>query len=123
MFIAYMLQWWYGPGWLAQWKKIIQRAKSVGGAYSGKTLLKTLFAPWKRITALKPANPTIQQRLQGVVDNLVSRFVGFIVRVFTLMAAVVSLLFIVLFGLALAIIWPVLPLLSVAVAIKGLGVI
>jgi hypothetical protein len=123
MFIVFLLQWWYGPGWLAQWQKILLRAKGVGSAYSGKTLLKTLFSPWKRITALKPANPTIQQRFQSLIDNLVSRFVGFIVRIFTLLAALVSLIFIVVFSAVLALVWPLIPLLSIAAIVKGLGII
>jgi hypothetical protein len=121
MFIVFALQWWYGAGWLRQWQKIIQRANSVGEAYSGKTLLKTLFSPWKRITALNTPNPTLQQRIQSVVDNLVSRFVGAVVRTFTLLAALVSLVVIILLGIALAVIWPLIPLLSIVVLVKGLG--
>ena len=123
MFIVFVLQWWYGPGWLSQWQKIISRTKSVGSAYSGKTLLKTLFSPWKRITALNVPNPTIQQRFQSLIDNLVSRFIGAIVRFFTLLAALVSLIFIVVLSMVLAVLWPLIPILSIAVIIKGFGLL
>jgi hypothetical protein len=123
MFIALMLQWWYGPGWLQQWRKVATRTKSIGGAYSGKTLLKTMFAPWKRIVTFNSPNATLQQKFQSVIDNLVSRLVGAIVRFFTLLAALVSLAFVAVFSILLALIWPFLPLLSIAVILKGIGVI
>jgi hypothetical protein len=123
MFIVLALQWWYGPGWLQQWRKIISRTRSVGGAYSGKTLLRTLFSPWKRITALSAPNPTIQQRFQALIDNLVSRLVGAIVRFFTLLAALVSLIVTITLSTALAVLWPLIPVLSVAAIIKGLGLL
>lgn len=122
MSLLLILQWWYGPGWFMQWQKVISRARSIGGAYSGKTLLKTLFSPWKRVTALPSANPTIQQRFQALVDNLVSRLVGFFVRVLTLLAALVSLTVVVALSVTLAIIWPLLPAISIAALIKGFGI-
>jgi hypothetical protein len=122
MFIALMLQWWYGPGWLIQWKKVGLRTRSIGRAYSGKTLLKTLFAPWKRVVAAANPNATIQQKIQYRIDNLVSRLVGAVVRFFTLLAAVVSLVFVALLSIVLALIWPLLPIVSIAFVLKGIGV-
>lgn len=121
MFIVLLGQWWYGRGWLEQWQKIITRTKSIGSAYSGVTLLKTLFSPWKRITALEPANPTIQQRFQMLIDNLISRVVGAIVRFFTLLAALVSLVVTFAFSVALAVFWPLIPILSLIAILKGFG--
>jgi hypothetical protein len=123
MFIALMLQWWYGLGWLQQWRQVAIRTKSIGGAYSGKTLLKTMFAPWKRVITSNSSNATLQQKFQSIIDNLVSRMVGAVVRTFTLLAALVSLAFVAIFSILLALIWPFLPFLSIAVILKGVGVL
>ena len=123
MFIAYLMQWWYGPGWVLQWRKIAHRTNSIGRAYSGKTLLKTLFSPWKRIIAYKNPNASIEDKLRGLLDNLVSRVIGAIVRFFTLVAALLSLVFVAVFSLVLALVWPLLPLLSIFFVLKGFGLL
>jgi len=77
-----------------------------------------MFAPWRRIITY-PGN-TLGDRLRAVVDNLVSRAVGFVVRLFALMAALIIMSAYVIFGGLLLIIWPVVPLLGPALIVGGL---
>lgn len=121
MFIVYLLSWWYGPGWLSQWRQLVQKTSAIGQAFSGKTLLKTLFSPWKRVVTLPNQNANIQQKLRALEDNLISRFVGFWVRFFTLLAALVMLVLVGLIYLGLALVWPLLPIVSVAAILISTG--
>lgn len=123
MFIAYLLQWWYGAGWLSQWQQIKKKTAGVASDFSGRALLKTLFAPWKRVTTQLNRNATIGQKFQAKIDNLVSRVVGFFVRIFVLLAELVILVVVFVFYLLLAIIWPILPVFSLAAPLLALGVI
>jgi hypothetical protein len=119
----YLLQWWYGPGWLSQWKQLGQKTSSIGQAFSGKTLLKTLFSPWKRVVTANNQNATIQDKFRAFEDNIISRFVGFWVRIFTLIAALVMLVVVGLVYLVLALVWPLLPVISLAAILKSAGLV
>jgi type IV secretory pathway VirB6-like protein len=121
MFIGYMLKWWYWPGWLNQWKLVLARTASIASAFSGPTLLKTLFSPWKRVVAGDNPNANIQQKFQALEDNLISRFVGFGVRILTLIATLVMLVVVGLVNVALAIIWPLSPLFIIYAIFKAFG--
>lgn len=123
MFAFYLLSWWYGAGWLAQWKKVGQKTENIGRAFSGKTLLKTLFSPWKRIVTLNNQNATFQQKIRAFEDNLVSRAVGFCVRLLTLLAAFVSLIAVAVIFTTWALVWPLLPPLSILALFKGIGIL
>ncbi len=81
-------------------------------------LLKTLFSPWKRIVVV--GGRSLDAKFHAAIDNLVSRVIGFFVRIIVLIAAVIIISLAALGGLMLAILWPLLPLLSVGLIIWGL---
>jgi hypothetical protein len=87
-------------------------------AFSLKILLRTLFAPWKRIITAPGAG--LDAKLQAMGDNLVSRFVGFTVRFVVLLTAAIAFVAFCLVGLAELIVWPLVPLAGVALIVKGL---
>lgn len=120
MSIVYLLAWWYGSGWLRQWKLIIQRLLGVSRFFSVLTVIRTLFSPWKQLISHAPSNGI---NFQKMIDNMISRFVGLFIRIFTLVAAVVSLVVIGSLSVAAAIIWPVVPLFIPAAVLKGMGII
>lgn len=104
-------RWWYGPGWIGAWKSTIKWTKNVQREFSIPVLLKTLFAPWKRIIA--PPGRSLDEKMRGLLDNLTSRAVGFSVRAGALVASVFMTAFTFLAGLAFTVIWPLLPVLVV----------
>jgi hypothetical protein len=57
--------------------------------------------------------------MRAVVDNLISRVVGFAVRLFALIAAIGLIGIYVLFGGLLLILWPLIPLLGPALIVGG----
>ena len=113
-------QWWYGPGWLGKWRAIGVRFKSQFNYFSIGTLLKTLFAPWKQIIA-EPVGGRGHGAMQRLLDNAVSRFVGFWVRLFVLIAGVITLIVGLLVNVALALVWPLVPIAPVVLIVISVG--
>ena len=111
------LSWWYGPGWRDINKKIMMTITRIGETFSVQILLKSLFDPWHRITTETNNGSFIN--LQAIVDNTVSRFVGFVVRLVVLVAALLLTIIILLIGLGQLIIWPLLPLTAIVTLILG----
>lgn len=99
--------WWYGPGWKKAWADCFSWVKAVQAAFSIDVLLTTLFSPWKRIVSFP--GRSIDERIHALIDNLVSRVIGFFVRLIVLFAAVVMLVCTAIAGLMVAICWPLLP--------------
>jgi hypothetical protein len=118
MFMLDLVGWWYGSGWSGVLLATKRRLAGLAEAYSTKTLLHTLFAPWRRIITYPGAG--IDAKLRAIGDNLVSRCVGFTVRFFVLLAAGVSFVFLCIVGLLELIVWPLLPLIAIALIVKGL---
>lgn len=100
--------WWYGPGWISAWRESLGWVKKVQRVFSADVLLRTLFAPWKRIVSLP--GRSLDEKFRGMIDNLFSRTIGFFVRLFTLISALFAMLFASVAGLVLAVSWPLVPL-------------
>ena len=117
MFAFGLLSWWYGSGWAGTLRATRRRLGGLSEAFSLKILLRTLFAPWKRIVT--PPGAGLDAKLQAMGDNLVSRAVGFTVRFVVLLTAGVAFVAFCLVGLAELIIWPLVPLAAVVLIVKG----
>ena len=118
MLIAAFLQWWYGPGWRDASYRLTNRLKMTYLSFSVPILLRTMFAPWRRI--MTPPGKSLEQKMHALVDNIVSRCVGFAVRLLALFAALLIMLFYAVIGGVLLILWPVLPILGPALIVGGL---
>src|SRR6185437_13134769 len=88
MFMAVWLRWWYSAGWARTMEQVHGLLLEVLRQFSVVTLINTLFAPWKRIESAPGAS--LDAKLRAFGDNLVSRAVGFCVRVMVLLTAVVA---------------------------------
>jgi hypothetical protein len=118
MLMLAFLKWWYGRGWAQVLERLQQKLLTTLRAFSVGLLLRTLFAPWRRIVTYPGAG--LAEHLRAVVDNLVSRCVGFVVRSTVLIGAGCTTI---IFGggaLVLCIVWPLLPLLAVTAIVWGL---
>lgn len=91
--------------------------------FSLALLLKTLFSPYRQISAGGVrGNLTVQWR--AFLDRTVSRFVGFFVRSILLIIGTLSLLGLTIGWMLWLLLWPVVPLLPVvmvALAIMGVS--
>lgn len=117
MFVFYMLGWWYGAGWKNQIALVGKRVKNVGKAFSGGALLRTLFSPWKQIVSGTDRDAALGDKMRAVLDNIISRFVGFMVRSFTLLAATVMIIVTLVVGLILVVSWPLVPFIPIGLLI------
>ena len=113
MFIVSLVGWWYLSGWGWLTREISKRLDSIRQSFSVSILIRTLFFPWKQIQT--PS--TFRNFFQSAIDNLISRFIGTSVRIFMLIGAFFSVVFVLIIGLACLIIWPVLPMLVVILPI------
>lgn len=117
MLVIGFIQWWYGPGWRGAGQGILERVRTTYLNFSIPILLGTMFEPWRRIVT--PSQGSVSMRMRAMLDNLISRFVGFGVRLSALLAAVVIIAFNIVVGGILFLLWPVLPLLSLALIAGG----
>ncbi|HSX08163.1 MAG TPA: hypothetical protein VLG11_04695 [Candidatus Saccharimonadales bacterium] len=113
-----LFRWWYGAGWRKALRAITAAPAAVERNFSVIILLETLFSPWKRMTSVK--GRSLDAQMQAMLDNLVSRLVGFFVRLFVLFAAGLSMLVTAVFSIAVAVVWPAVPLLIIACVYKGI---
>jgi hypothetical protein len=54
-----------------------------------------------------------------MLDNLVSRIVGFFVRIFSLVSAVILIVAAGIIGFSIALFWPLIPVLALFSAVKA----
>lgn len=118
MFMLDLFSWWYGSGWAGVLSATKNRFRGLAETFSVRTLVLTLFSPWRRIITYPGAS--IDARMRAIGDNLISRCVGFTVRFFVLLAAAVSFALLCIAGLIEVIVWPLVPLIAVALIVKGL---
>lgn len=113
MFVLAVFSWWYGAGWARLAKRVMQRTDNVLAFFSVGTLAKTLFAPFRQISAGQ-VQGSMDVQMRAFFDRLISRIVGAVVRSFMIIAGLFSALFAVLLGLLQMLAWPLVPLLPLA---------
>lgn len=118
MLPAAFISWWYGAGWRAVQHNVQVRIRRTLATFSVQTLTRTMFAPWKRIITVPGAG--IDAKLRAMGDNLVSRAVGFTVRLLVLFVALLALSAVTIGGVLQIVLWPLVPLLIVGCIVKGL---
>src|SRR4051794_35982523 len=112
--------WWYGRGWREVAGSFRPRLKGIADSFSVGQLLPTLFSPWRRI--ITQPGRSLEEKARAWADNMFSRVIGFVVRIFVLLAAFVSMLLVALLTLIEVLVWPLLPMAVPALIIAGLSV-
>ena len=111
-------KWWYGQGWLKFFNDIKKKITNKFKAFSAPILLRTLFAPWRRIISYPGAG--LGNHFQALIDNFISRVVGFSVRLLTLFAVAITTTLLGIAGCIGLVLWPLLPFGCVFLIIKAL---
>lgn len=119
MLAVAFIRWWYGAGWRDNADRVSSRLSNTYLEFSVPILMRTLFSPWRRIISY--GGGSLGQRAQATLDNIVSRFVGLVVRLSALMAAVALIGMTVLVGSFWLVLWPLLPLAGPLLIIWGLA--
>jgi hypothetical protein len=118
MLILSFFSWWYGRGWQLVWGSLGPRLRGVLNGFSVVQLVSTLFAPWRRIMTAPGASLDAKFRAWG--DNLISRVIGFVVRLGVLLAALVTLIVVAVLTVMEVMLWPLLPLAVPGCLVAGL---
>ncbi len=109
-----LLQWWYFQGWSRFANSLIAKIKGTFEFFSVGLLLRTLFTPYKQLSAEDHSGKTDPASIAGAAfDNLLSRFIGFFVRVGIIIISIITVCFEAIFGFILIVLWPAVPLLPV----------
>ena len=119
MFIVGFFSWWYGAGWLRSVVAVRDNLLSVYDYFSLDLLLRTLFAPFRQISAGKVRGP-IGVQLRALVDKIISRVIGSIMRTIMIVIGSVTLFIAAIIGLLRLILWPLIPALPVVFVIFGM---
>jgi hypothetical protein len=118
MLVVSFFSWWYGRGWQSVATSFGPRLRGVLNGFSVGQLFKTLFAPWRRIITYP--GTSLEARFRAAGDNLFSRMIGFVVRLFVLLAAFVIVVIVAVLTIIELVIWPLLPLAIPGCLIAGL---
>lgn len=117
MLVTAFFKWWYGQGWAIVWHRSVARLRHVGQVFSVQLLLRTLFAPWRRIST---SGRSLDGKIQAAISNGVGRLVGFIVRLAVLLTALFVFVAFVIFGVCSVVLWPLIPPAAVIAGIGGI---
>ena len=119
-----MISWWYSRGWGIFAKKIRGSFSTTSDFFSFDTLFRTLFLPFRQISAGDTGALAVSDKLRESFDKLFSRFMGLIVRTFLILMGVVTLIVQAIFGAVSLILWPVIPILPIVglvISVVGVG--
>ncbi len=123
MVILLGLRWWYGAGW--QWamqKAIVDRLKWCNETFSILALAQTWFSPFKQ--TYSQAGGSIDVQMHALLDNVISRFVGFFARSFIIFTGLFVALLAFLSGVIFIALWPLAPFafpISLVMMVVGVG--
>ena len=114
MAIAEMIFWWYSRGWGVFVKKLGGWLSSVTDFFSMDSLLRTLFKPYRQISAESAGDTaSLDLKFHMFIDRLISRVIGFFSRLVLLVVGLVIIVLGGLFSLILIILWPFIPFLPI----------
>lgn len=112
MLVVGLLSWWYSTGWKQCLAAVRDSLASLYDYFSFDLLLKTLFAPFRQISAGRVRGP-IGVQIRAWFDKLISRIIGGVVRSMVIVIGAVAMVVAAVIGLARIVLWPIVPLLPV----------
>lgn len=121
MFLVGALSWWYGYGWKQRFFHAKQNIDALVDYFSIDLLIKTLFSPYRQISAGQVNGP-IGVRWQAFLDRTISRVIGSIVRTMIIVVGSIAITVYVLFEICLVVTWifvPLLPAVGIVMTLIG----
>lgn len=104
-----LLHWWYGAGWVGEFRLQLRRLSRVEGYFDFRTLLVTLFQPYRQIDA-GSRRGGLGVQFRAWLDKSISRLIGALARLVLLFVGGLWWLFSALAGACWLLLWPLLPL-------------
>lgn len=118
-----IIEWWYVRGWMLFVQNLRQKLHNDADFFSIGLLFRTLFEPFRQISAnSEAASEDLPGRLSVFFDKLLSRVIGAVVRTIIIFVGILLMILEAIFGLILIILWPAvpfLPILGIVFSITG----
>lgn len=115
-----IFRWWYGSGLIHHARHSYVGVLKVADFFSIGLLLKTLFNPFKQISANGGGN-SLPEQLSAFFDRLFSRCVGGVIRFLTIIIAMVAIAFRAALMIVSLFLWVIVPLTPVLGSILWLS--
>lgn len=112
MFLVGILTWWYGDGWRKRVVMVGGRIARSNDYFSVGLLLATLFSPFRQISA-GAVEGSFGVQMRALLDRLISRMIGMIVRTFMIIIGLIVIFFQAIFGGIVVLAWLLVPLLPI----------
>ena len=113
MMLFALLTWWYTAGWARLVGRISGRVESVLESFSVGLLMRTLFDPFRQISAGRAQSNSLDAQLRAFGDRLFSRVFGALVRTLFIVLGTMCAIFMGVVGIFQLLLWPLVPLLPV----------
>lgn len=122
MFLVGIFQWWYGNGLLQYIRQSFLGVLRTADFFSVGLLLKTLFNPFRQISAA-PVSGDLSVQLSAFFDKMFSRVIGAVVRSMVIIIGILMILLRFLWMILGIIMWLALPLMPfIGIILWQLGV-
>jgi hypothetical protein len=105
-----MMIWWYTLGWRQCLEQVKSRIEATLDFFSIGLLLRTLFAPFRQISAGQ-VRGSLSVQIQAFFDRLISRIIGMAVRLLMIMIGSLTIVINATIGVVMIGAWAVVPLL------------
>lgn len=113
LLVTELFKWWYTAGLRQRLKKISVRLDGTIDYFSMDLLVKTLFAPFRQISAGK-VDGSLEVKMRALIDRLFSRLIGAFVRSLLLVVGGVTIALQAVLALVMILLWLLVPFLPVA---------
>ena len=113
LLVTELLKWWYTAGLRQRLKKTSVRLDGTIDYFSMDLLLKTLFSPFRQISAGK-VDGSLEVKMRALIDRVFSRLIGAFIRLLLLVVGGVTIALQVILALVVILLWLLVPLLPVA---------
>ncbi|MBQ2638510.1 hypothetical protein IJF91_00370 [Candidatus Saccharibacteria bacterium] len=112
MLSAGLISWWYKDGFKLFAEKIWTKLGDTVDFFSIGSLLGTLFAPYRQISA-NASGTSIDAKFMAFLDRLVSRLVGGVARIGIIIFGIIVIFLQLIVSLVSLIFWPLLPVIPI----------
>ncbi|MCL1840055.1 hypothetical protein FWF89_03660 [Candidatus Saccharibacteria bacterium] len=113
MLVLSLIGWWYGVGFATRLRGLGRALARTADNFSIGLMLRTLFNPFRQIDA-GATGKGIAEALSAFVSRLISRLVGFVMRLGMIIVGTVVLLVLLVGSLVIIVLHLVVPLLPIA---------
>lgn len=108
MLITGLISWWYGEGWRIRLSHMRQSLANMYDYFSIDLLVKTLFSPFRQISAGNVQGP-LGVQMRALADKLFSRVIGAFVRSIMIVVGLIGMSVLTVFHFILLLGWPLVP--------------